>query len=598
MQSRSSTRHSGASAKLALALLLVSTSLASAGVGQSIDFGLKCRLPGWPGHPAPTCDPTVADECCPGTKCLPDPFDAEHSTCQQTEGLTVADHALTANVLASRVEDLTSKALTAIKVASTSLYLSDYEQRLSNQAIVQRAQQLTKNVHPFEGEEAGKGFHGDIHKGGKKADLKLRSSNNVDAPAEGHQHKGSTPGGGFDYSKYYNGGGGGASPADGGSQGGFDYQKYMPKNIPSNGDHPHDQKKDGKSSKGKKDNAPTPGEGKGGFDYSQYYPSGGDPHKKGYEGTKKTAEDKAASGGSQGSQGQGGFDYSQYYPQQGQNSKHMEQPTTERTTDDQDDDLVKQAALDLLEADVQLRTSSAQARRDVLERIKGILSKLTDAVDRELGTATTGSEQDWSMRATSTPTVVWNDPNDFWSKYIPKMPSGGYGPGQSGGQQGGNGQGGVQYNSGDRSPGSLGGPCGRTSYKDFGPCRGNLHCVGLEAQKPGLCQMDKATTLLVTREAALHSLSIVDELASSIRIAAMELLVGASPRMDVASTKSGEKGDDSKDLTLTLNETTLDIREYSPTTVAVIGLGFAVIGYFCWMNGPGKRRAYQRLDAV
>jgi hypothetical protein len=174
---------------------------------------------------------------------------------------------------------------------------------------------------------------------------------------------------------------------------------------------------------------------------------------------------------------------------------------------------------------------------------------------------------------------------DFWKQYVPNMPS------NQPNQQ--------QFNTGDRRPGSLGGPCGKTNYHDFGPCNDKkLHCEGMTSGKPGLCELDPQSTIEISRLSAMHAIVVADEVAASLKAAAIELLVAASPRTSinkVEKTETRTGAEPESDSSLTLNESILNLDEYSTSTVVVVMVGFAAIGYFCCIRIQ-KRRSYKAIN--
>jgi hypothetical protein len=539
---------------------------------NNIDFdGLRCKLPGWPGHPAPTCDPNTPEQCCAGTKCAPDPYDPNHATCQQTELFTVAEHALTASVLTSHVRFLVNSALDQLESASLGLYLSRPEQRLQDEVIVGRAKILSSNHGNVKGEKSSKPAD-DWHK------LTHESQPAANGPNAGKTVQASEPSNeAMNKAKKDD-----KAPSGQQQQGGFDYSKYIPKQTDA------DSKK--KDSKKSKEAEHQPHKGGSGFDYSPYYHA--EPHPDSGKPDKAKSKEHADAHGSP--QAGGNYDYSQYMPTQ----KHIQQPTDASA----DDDFLKNAALQLLQADLQLRASSSQAKREILERVRAILNELNDIVERQLQNSPQAEASDSSSvnadrlpddevgdanhgssvyPATLAPTVVWDDETDFWRKYIPDMPN-------------------QRVNAGDRRPGSLGGPCGQTTYKDFGECLDKKQtCVGLGPNKPGICQLKRTTIAQYSRQSALNTLKLAEEAVASIQAATVELLVASTtPSLDedeqqvMPSTISAN----GENLALNMSDSPLNLRGYSPSTLFVVVLGFGVIGYFCWIKGMGKRRSYNTID--
>ena len=59
------TMKSSMKAGILLAVYLGFPGQPSQAFGNRIQFDdLKCKLPGWPGHPAPSCDPNLPKQCC------------------------------------------------------------------------------------------------------------------------------------------------------------------------------------------------------------------------------------------------------------------------------------------------------------------------------------------------------------------------------------------------------------------------------------------------------------------------------------------------------------------------------------------------------
>ena len=519
--------------------------------------------------------------------------DPNHSTCQQTDTFTLAEHALTAQVLAERVQFLVGNAVEQLREASLGLYLSNPEQSLQNTQIVERAMSLVSNhgnVETGEQDKPKRGWHDDVphHKDlpreGSGQGQVTKKMELVEEEMKAKADKGKSG----DDGKQQQG------------QGGEDYSKYIPKIVPEKkGEdghgHPLDKGKHddfhGKyfhtepESKGKKkdDDGHQPHKGDGSdFDYSQYYKG---PEEKGKHNGKGSKEGSSSQSGSSGA---GGYDYSKYIPQ----SKNRQR------ADNDDEDFLRKAAMELLQADLQMRAAIGSARRDVLERIKAVLGQLTEMVDRELadmdadqssagepGTVDdSGLAPELVPASTNVTDAVTPAPStgrgrrsedDFWKRYIPRMPN-------------------DEAQAGDRRPGSQGGPCGRTDYKDFGACIDKSQtCQGLGRNKPGICRLDHESAVKVSRRSAIESLQIAEEAVQALRAASVELLVATAPGPLTDNRAAAVTGKDEKGRAAPLP---VDPSQYSPTLIFVIALAFSVIGYLCCVKSASKRGSYNSID--
>jgi len=589
----------------AISLLFALAASPAATHAESLDFdGLRCKLPGWPGHAAPTCDPQVPGQCCAGTNCMQDPFDQTHYICRNVENLSPAEHALTIQALGDHVSLVVESIIGDLRTASVGLYLSDPDKRtMTDSFIIQRAQNLVSAV------KTEKGKDHPVY-GGRDRVPSI-------APAKGRKdgkQKGEDNGenGGFDYSQYVPHGKSSNKVDDADSdkpdngQNGFDYSKYYP--MKKQPDSPSAEvRKASKAPSANNGDHSDDGADQGGFDYSQYYPGkggagggagGGYDYSKYYPGNGSPTGQGSKDGGSG---AQGGYDYSQYYPgnsapaqaeatkgkksdsksepTNSQNgfdySKYMPGNTKNKQDDDDDDDFLKDAAIRLLETDLQLRSSATQTRKDVLEKVRTILIQALDRIDEDLDKIREEHSDDGyrpGLDGTQSPTLVWESGNPFWAKYIPDLPV---------------------ANTGDRRPGSLGGPCGKTIYKEFGDCKKGLYCKGLDQQKPGLCQMNRTAVVEHSNIAALRSIARAEDVLATIKVAAIEMLVANAEQIKNDNEKDGNVKPMAADDNGQSEEA---LKEYSPGVVAVVLLGFAVIGYFCFIQGLGKRNGYSQID--
>jgi len=209
-----------------------------------------------------------------------------------------------------------------------------------------------------------------------------------------------------------------------------------------------------------------------------------------------------------------------------------------------------QAAKALLDADAALRqkASSSGGRAEVLQRARALLVEALAVLDHADG------------RSTAAPTMGGFD----WHSYMP-------------GQWGGG------YNTGDRSPGSLEGPCGESNGHSFGPCKDDLECLS------GICQVKSTrTNAYVTRvvldasqradAAALQA----DLAAAGLRAASAQLILSAQgvvSHLDQAST------------TKNVNKTLSYLPPSDSPTFGLLLIGCLVVLYFVW-NRVAKRRNY------
>lgn len=250
----------------------------------------------------------------------------------------------------------------------------------------------------------------------------------------------------------------------------------------------------------------------------------------------------------------------------------------------------------LLQADIQLRQATSDARKKILETIRDVLQSAIDEINHlendpnywapdqdEDESKSSNNDNDDSSKTNLPPspeptkTNSGNtESNDFWNQYIPSMPD-------------------LKINMGDRRPGSLGGPCGRTSYRDFGPCRSrDLICQDLEETKPGLCEMKSDIVAHYSRQSALTALKLARAAIADIESASTEILLAASFENEPPLPESSESPYSEAALVLNSTDSVEGLLDFSPSRALAILLGFAVVGYFC-LSSFGKRRAYRTI---
>lgn len=257
---------------------------------------------------------------------------------------------------------------------------------------------------------------------------------------------------------------------------------------------------------------------------------------------------------------------------------------------DEEDSFLHKAAEELREADREMHsTQSRQAKRLILEQVRRDLLKLLNNIDLALS----GSELH-PLAGEGNTTVVENanktlsppeedggEPKpasggDFWDKYLPHIP--------------------ISAN-GDKRPGTVGGPCGLTSYRDFGPCvskpsRAPVKCVGATVKKPGVCQINATEA-----EAVFHrTVRATNALVKDLHSASLELLLVQQANAAVSSVpavvENVHHGNDSA--VAQLPET--ELLEYTASTYIVVAVSVAIIAYCLCVKVAKRNPAYRPIN--
>jgi hypothetical protein len=154
----------------------------------------------------------------------------------------------------------------------------------------------------------------------------------------------------------------------------------------------------------------------------------------------------------------------------------------------------------------------------------------------------------------------------FWNKYIPSIP----------------------INSGDRRPGTQGGPCGETDYHNFGPCyQSHLVCVGLRASRPGICHLNMSSA----HEVVMQSMQDLTLAHIQLEMALNKREKEEEDKHDLES--QGGNGTTTPDFPEPEPMTPQTMLNYSVSTYIVIVLGMGVIYYFCVFKP--RRSAYRQV---
>lgn len=239
--------------------------------------------------------------------------------------------------------------------------------------------------------------------------------------------------------------------------------------------------------------------------------------------------------------------------------------------EEKDDSFLRDAAFALLDADIQLRRSP-ENKREALEKVKEIIASLQQHVDRKLQEEETPSNENGDG-ATQSPSS-----DDFWGKYLPHIP--------------------IESGGGDRRPGSLGGPCGLTAFRDFGPCvskpnRPKAVCVGATPKKPGVCRINSTEA-----ETSFHkTVQTTKNIVSDLESASLQLVLAQQQQQqEFAVNAKQEFGV----VLPPLQNTTLgtmpdsDVLKYTSSTYLVVLIGALIIAYFCCARG--NKQAYRPIN--
>lgn len=610
-----------------LPIILCLFLVTSSSLGDIDLTGIRCKLPGWPGHPAPSCDPNEKpSSCCSGTKCGADPYDATHFVCQQMDLANAVDHVKTADALWQRVDFLMAEAKREMNVAAFAVENEGSVTSLSTTQIAARAEKTAKGKEKSKDEKAGFDWTKYAHGGqpaGRGNDFEAKKSaesekKSAQQPQQPQQK------GGYDYSPFVAGQQGQqkGGAADGGA--GYDYGQYIPKSGAEDkkdekkGGKKDDKKKDDKKDDKKKDDkssgAAASSGGNSGFDYGKYIPKSGGPPDEDKKGNKKDDKKKSVEdltedfeprsyGGSNPHIGSSGHDAHEtgYKPKGHESSSTLDfaLPKTASLVNQanpdglsvetaSEDDFLKRAGLALLDADVQWRLRSQQTKEQVIAKVRAILQQL----DRDLSkydvrsADNNTSAPDGSMdNADSTNDSAGDDVGGVdWRSYIPDRwsdtpPD-------------------VRINAGDRRPGTLGGPCGQTSFKDFGPCHGaHTVCTETTTAKPGLCQLKHSIDMVEFSHVQVTSaIQRAEDALEDLKLAAEELLVGTvSAENNKAAIAAYNKvvGSAAASAQAVVDAPVVESEDTSGA-VALVVIGFAVVGYFAWTRFA-KRRRYQTI---
>ncbi|KAH9253756.1 hypothetical protein BASA81_008374 [Batrachochytrium salamandrivorans] len=246
---------------------------------------------------------------------------------------------------------------------------------------------------------------------------------------------------------------------------------------------------------------------------------------------------------------------------------------------DQEDTFLHKAAKELRDADRELHnTQSPQAKRLILEQVRRDLLKLLNNIDLALsgselhplpGGNTTVVEHSNKTDPTPAEEEEPKQGGDFWDKYMPHIP--------------------ISAN-GDKRPGTVGGPCGLTSYRDFGPCvskpsRAPVKCVGATVKKPGVCQVNATEA-----EAMFHkTVKATNALVKDLHSASLELLlVQQSHAMVVENVQHGNGS------STLLPET--ELLEYTASTYIVVVVSVAIIAYCLCLRTAKRNPTYRPIN--